>query len=170
MANGGDGDTIVRAAAPGDAAAIAAIYNHYITATVVTFEEEPVAAAEMARRLEDVRVGALPWLVAEHAGAVRGYAYATAWRARSAYRFSVETTVYLAADAVGRGLGTRLYEELFALLRARGTHVAIGCIALPNPASIALHEKFGMRRVGHFPEVGFKFGRWIDVGYWQRIF
>lgn len=164
------GETTVRPATAADAAAIAAIYNHYIRETVITFEEEPVAEAEMARRIADVQAGALPWLVADEAGAVQGYAYASPWRARSAYRFSVEVTIYLASSALRRGLGTRLYDALFAELRTRHMHVAIGCIALPNETSVALHEKFGMRQVGHFPEVGFKFGRWIDVGYWQRTF
>jgi len=157
----------VRPAEPGDASAIAAIYNHYIAETVITFEELPVPAAEIARRIEDVRAAALPWLVAEQAGRILGYAYATKWRDRSAYRFSAEVTVYLDPSDVGRGIGSKLYAELFPRLRARGVHAALGGIALPNEASIALHEKFGMRKVAHLEEVGFKFDRWIDVGYWQ---
>ena len=158
----------VRDAAGSDGAALADIYNHYIDHTIVTFEEERVAAAGMARRVEDVRAAALPWLVAERDGELLGYAYATGWRARAAYRFCVEVSVYLRHDRFGVGLGTALYDELFARLAARGFHSLLGCISLPNEASIALHEKFGMRKVAHFPEVGFKFGRWIDVGYWQK--
>ena len=157
----------IRPAEPGDASAIAAIYNHYIAETVITFEELPVPAAEIARRIEDVRAAALPWLVAEQAGRILGYAYATKWRDRSAYRFSAEVTVYLDPSDVGRGIGSKLYAELFPRLKARGVHAALGGIALPNEASIALHEKFGMRKVAHLQEVGFKFDRWIDVGYWQ---
>ena len=157
----------IRPVEPGDASAIAAIYNHYIAETVITFEELPVPAAEIARRIEDVRAAALPWLVAEQAGRILGYAYATKWRDRSAYRFSAEVTVYLDPSDVGRGIGSKLYAELFPRLRARGVHAALGGIALPNEASIALHEKFGMRKVAHLEEVGFKFDRWIDVGYWQ---
>jgi phosphinothricin acetyltransferase len=157
----------IRAAAPADAAAIAAVYNHYIAQTVVTFEEELVSPAEIARRIEDVRSASLPWLVAEQAGRLAGYAYATKWRPRSAYRFSAEVTVYLAPADAGRGIGSKLYAELFPMLRARGIHAVMGGIALPNEASVALHEKFGMRKVAHFSEVGFKLDRWVDVGYWQ---
>lgn len=160
----------IRSAEPADADAIARIYNYYVTDTVVTFEEEPVAELEMARRIADVQAASLPWLVADATGQTVGYAYAAPWRTRSAYRFSVEATVYLAADWTGAGVGSRLYEELFALLQTRGIHAAIGGIALPNDASIALHEKFGMRKVAHFGQVGWKFGRWVDVGYWQRTF
>ena len=162
-------DHPIRVATAADADHIAEIYNHYIANTVVTFEEEPVAGAEMRRRMEDVFGASLPWLVAASGGRITGYAYATKWKARSAYRFSVETTVYL-ADGFGRqGLGSRLYEELFRLLSEKGIHAAIGGIALPNDASVALHEKFGMRKVAHFEQVGFKFGTWVDVGYWQRF-
>jgi L-amino acid N-acyltransferase YncA len=148
--------------------AIAGIYNYYITETVVTFEEEPLAVSEIARRLEEVRSASLPWLVAEADSRVVGYAYATAWRPRIGYRFSAEITVYLAPGHAGQGLGTKLYSRLFPLLRARRIHAVMGGIALPNEASVALHERFGLRKVAHFAEVGFKFDRWIDVGYWQR--
>ncbi len=160
----------IRDATADDAEAIAAIYNHYVTQTTVTFEEVPVAAAEIARRMGDVRAADLPWLVAERDGRVVGYAYATPWRTRHGYRFSVEVTVYVAAGEERRGIGAALYGVLFPRLQARGIHAAMGGIALPNDASIALHEKFGMRQVAHFRETGFKFGRWVDVGYWERIF
>ena len=161
--------TVIRAAIPDDAAVIAAIYNHYVTETVVTFEEEPVSAAEMARRMEEVRSTSLPWLVAAEAARVVGYAYAAPWKRRSAYRFAVEITVYLAPDCGGRGLGSMLYAELFRLLQDTQVHAVIGGIALPNDASVALHEKFAMTKVAHFRETGFKFDRWIDVAYWERI-
>lgn len=160
----------VRPATAADAAALAGIYNHYVTATIVTFEEEPVTVAEMARRLADVQAAPLPWLVAERDGAVVGYAYASRWKARIGYRHSAESTVYLAPDQGGRGIGSRLYGELLEALRADGFHAVMGGIALPNPASVALHEKLGFRKVAHFEEQGTKFGRWIDVGYWQRLF
>ncbi|GAB2618179.1 arsinothricin resistance N-acetyltransferase ArsN1 family B [Novilysobacter erysipheiresistens] len=159
---------MIRDATPADAAALAGIYNHYIRDTTVTFEEAAVSEAEMASRIAEVRSAGLPWLVAEdEAGVVLGHAYASKWKGRCAYRFAVETTVYLDATAHGRGLGRQLYERLLAMLREAGMHVAIGGIALPNPASIALHEKLGFRKVGQFEEVGFKLGRWVDVGYWQ---
>ena len=161
---------MVRPAQATDAAAIAAIYNFYVASTVVTFEEDPVPADEMRRRMEAVFASSLPWLVAEWDGRVAGYAYATGWKARSAYRYSVETTVYLEDGLAKRGVGTALYAELFRLLKERGVHAVIGGIALPNDASVALHEKFGMRKVAHFQQVGFKFGQWVDVGYWQLTF
>lgn len=160
--------TRVRTAAPSDAAAVAAIYNHYIAQTVVTFEEAPVSADEMARRISEVLSSSLPWLVAVTGTQVLGYAYATPWRPRSGYRYSAEITVYLDPEQSGRGIGSRLYGDLFPLLQTRGIHAVIGGIALPNDASVALHEKFGLRKVAHFEQVGFKFDRWIDVGYWER--
>lgn len=158
----------IRAATAQDAAAIAAIYNPYIAETTISFEEEPVSEVEMRARIAAVQDGGLPWLVLERDGEIAGYAYATKWRVRHAYRFSVETTVYLAAPHAGKGAGTALYTALLAHLRAAGCHLAIGGIAQPNAASVALHEKMGYRKVAHFGEVGFKFGRWIDVGYWER--
>jgi L-amino acid N-acyltransferase YncA len=166
--NSNDGITI-RAATLADAAGVVAIYNHFVLETIVTFEEQPIDSAEMLRRMESVWQASLPWLVAEQDGAVLGYAYASKWKERIGYRFSVESSVYCAPNAVGRGLGTRLYGALLPLLRERGVHAVIGGIALPNEASIALHEKLGMRKVAHFEQTGFKFDRWIDVGYWQCV-
>jgi len=158
----------IREASREDAARIAEIYNHYVANTVVTFEEESVSPEEMRRRMDDVFASSLPWLVAEVDGVIAGYAYATKWKTRAAYRYSVETTFYVADGMSKTGLGTGLYTELFRQLKERGIHAAIGGIALPNAASVALHDRFGMRKVAHFEEVGFKFGRWVDVGYWQR--
>jgi L-amino acid N-acyltransferase YncA len=158
---------VIRSATAADAEAIATIYNHYVRETAVTFEEETVPSAEMAGRITEVAAASLPWLVTEHAGSVAGYARASKWRPRSAYRYSVETTIYLSPQHVGAGLGGKLYRELLGQLKSRGLHLAIGGIALPNDASVALHEKLGYRKVAHFSEVGFKFGRWIDVAYWQ---
>jgi phosphinothricin acetyltransferase len=159
---------MIRAATSIDAAAIAGIYNYYLRETVITFEETPVSDDEVARRIEDV-VARYPWLVAEQDGAVVGWAYATEWKTRSAYRLSVETAVYVAPTHHGRGIGTALYAPLIVELKARRLHSAVGGIALPNPASIALHEKLGFKKIGHFVEVGRKFDRWVDVGYWQLI-
>lgn len=158
---------MIRAATTGDAQGIAGIYNHYVANTVITFEEQIVTPEQMAERIETVGSSSLPWLVAERDGQLLGYAYAAPWKARSAYRFSVETTVYLDPEALGQGIGSRLYETLFADLGRRGVRAAIGGIALPNPASVALHEKLGMKKAAHFERVGFKFDQWIDVGYWQ---
>jgi phosphinothricin acetyltransferase len=157
----------VRNAIGDDAEFITSIYNHFVLTTSISFEEAAVSAQEMAQRIADIQAAGLPWLVAEFDGVVAGYAYASKWRVRHAYRFSVECSVYLAPDSAGKGIGTALYRALLARLRAGGYHLAIGGIALPNPASVALHEKLGFEKVAQFKEVGFKFGRWSDVGYWQ---
>jgi L-amino acid N-acyltransferase YncA len=159
----------VRPVAPADAAAMAAIYNHYVRHTAISFEEEPVSDVEMEARIGKTVQAGLPWLVAECDGRLSGYAYASRWRERHAYRFAVESTVYVALDAGGAGIGSALYGVLFEQLRLAGYHTVIGVIALPNPASVALHEKFGMRQVAHLREVGCKFGRWHDVGNWQVV-
>jgi len=158
----------LRPVRPSDADALAAIYGHYALNTIITFEEEAVPADAMrARVLEITRT--LPWLVAVEGGEVAGYACAAPWKARAAYRHTVESAVYLRPGSTGRGLGTRLYAELLRLLTKGGVHAVIAGIAQPNPASVALHEKMGFRPAGRFEEVGFKFGKWIDVGYWERI-
>lgn len=159
---------IIRPVKLTDAGEICAIYNPYVNETVITFEEVPVPAEEMAGRIRDI-TAILPWLVYVENEVVRGFAYAGRWRLRSAYRRSVETTVYLDRSIVGKGIGTKLYTELLALLQRNGQHAAMGGIALPNDASVALHEKLGFQKVALFREVGCKFGRWIDVGYWQIL-
>jgi L-amino acid N-acyltransferase YncA len=159
---------MLRLATTADAAAISAIYNHYVVNTIVTFEEEPISAAEMARRIEEV-IESSPWFVCTEHGRILGYAYAGKWKSRCAYRFSVESTVYLDKEATGRGLGTQLYTALIADLKKRGIHGIIGGVALPNAASVALHEKLGFQKVAHFKEVGWKYEKWIDVGYWELL-
>lgn len=156
----------IRPASSADAAAIAAIYNHYVASTTISFEEEPVSDDDMANRIASVGAK-LPWLVCEQDGVLLGYAYATPWRVRSAYRLSVESSVYVSPAHPRQGVGTRLYRALLEQLRARGLHMVIGGIAQPNEASVALHESLGFRKVAHFSEVGMKFGRWVDVGYWE---
>lgn len=158
----------IRPARPDDAPAIAAVYNHYVERTIVTFEEAPVPGAEMADRLARI-MREYPCLVAETDAGIAGYSYASRWHERCSYRLSVETSVYLAPERTGSGIGTALYARLLEDLEAAGLHCAIGGIALPNPASVALHEKLGFERVALFREVGRKFDRWIDVGYWQRL-
>jgi L-amino acid N-acyltransferase YncA len=160
---------VIRAVRDGDEVPLAAIYNHYVNETVVTFEEVPVTAEEMRRRIDEVSAAAYPWLVAELDGRVIGYSYASAWRSRSGYRFSCEATVYLAPGEGGHGAGSALYARLIDALRARGNHAVMGGIALPNAASVALHEKLGFRNVAQFEQTGFKFGRWVDVGYWELM-
>ncbi|HEX5352994.1 MAG TPA: GNAT family N-acetyltransferase [Rhodanobacteraceae bacterium] len=159
---------MIRAATSADAPAVCAIYNHYVTDTIVTFEEQTVATVDMQSRMAAV-LERLPWLVLEHDGEIAGYACASPWKARSGYRFTAETSIYLAPAQVGRGFGTALYASLLDDLHARDIHCVIGGAALPNPASVALHEKLGFIKVAHFRGNGFKFGRWIDVAYWQRL-
>jgi len=160
-------DVRIRPATTDDAAGIANIYNHYVRATVVTFEEQEIPVPDMAARVAAISATGLPWLVAASAGGVIGYAYADRWKQRSAYRHSVESTIYLDASRTGAGLGADLYQQFLGTLPA-AVHVVIGGIALPNAASVALHERLGFAKVAHFHQVGFKFKRWIDVGYWQK--
>ena len=151
-----------------DAEAIAAIYNHFVENTVVTFEEEIVTVDEMAQRIETISAE-FPWFVFEENGQILGFAYAKTWQVKSAYRYSLESTVYLSPGQAGKGIGTGLYERLLAELKQRGVHAVIAGITLPNPHSIALHEKFGFTKAAHYKEVGRKFDKWIDVGYWQLV-
>jgi phosphinothricin acetyltransferase len=159
---------MLRQCKPQDASAICGIYNHYVRETVITFEETQVSEADMAQRIVDVSSN-LPWYVWAEADRVIGYAYATPWKARAAYKHSVEAGIYLEHHATGRGIGTSLYKALIADLRRDNFHCVIGGAALPNPASVALHERLGFSKVAEFKEVGFKLGRWVDVAYWELV-
>lgn len=157
---------MIRAVDSDDAETLGNIYNYYVANTTISFEEQPVSVLEMEKRIEKAT---LPWLVYEKEKTAVGYAYANKWKERSAYRHTLEVTVYLSQTAVGQGIGTQLYEALLAALDDFAVHALIGVIALPNAASIALHEKLGFTKAAHFKEVGWKFNRWIDVGYWTKI-
>jgi L-amino acid N-acyltransferase YncA len=157
-----------RRATADDAAAIASIYAPYVRASVVSFETEAPDEAEMRGRIEALS-DLYPWLVAcDGDGAVLGYAYACAFRTRPAYRFTVETTVYVADDAHRRGIGSLLYRALLPVLEAQGFTQAVGAITIPNEASVRLHESLGFARAGTYEKVGFKLGEWRSVGLWQR--
>jgi len=158
-------DVTIRAATAEDAAEIAAVYAPHVEASYASFEEVAPAAAEMARRMADPP--ALPWLVAEREGAVVGFAYAAHHRARPAYRWSCDLSVYLAADATGQGVGTALYARLVPLVRDLGHVSAYAAIALPNDASEALHRAQGFVPLGTFRDVGFKRGEWRDVAWFH---
>ncbi len=161
---------MIRQAKQSDAQGIVDIYNYYVINSIATFELEPLSAEIMATRIKTVQQASLPWIVlVDKQQRPLGYAYASQWHPRSAYSQSVEITIYLAPTATSQRFGTRLFEALLAELRSLDLHVVIGCISLPNAASVALHEKFGMTKVAHFSEVGHKFDNWIDVGYWQVI-
>ena len=156
----------LRPALPEDAEALAAIYAPHVLAGTVSFETVAPDAPTMRERMA-ASSGLYPWIVAADAGGVLGYAYATRFSERAAYRWAVETTIYIAAGAQGRGLGRTLYAALLATLRAQGFIQAMARIALPNPPSVALHRALGFRHAGDMRAIGWKAGAWIDVGYWQ---
>jgi len=158
----------IRTATTADAAAIQRIYAPIVRETVISFEYEPPSVEEMAGRIA-ATLQTHPYLVAVADGEVCGYVYASAHAERAAYRHSVNTTVYIAPEAQRTGVGRALYVELLADLKRRGFHAAFAGIALPNPGSVALHELVGFRPLGVYREVGFKFGAWHDVGWWQRL-
>lgn len=151
-----------------DADQICKIYNYYIENTVVTFEEQPVSETGMKGRIEEIP-NKFPWLIHSNDEDILGYAYITQWKARAAYKNTVEITVYTKPNYSRRGIGTKLYEKLIETLMGKEIHAVLAGIALPNDASVAFHEKFGFRKVAHFREVGYKFNKWIDVGYWQLL-
>ena len=160
----------IRDATTEDAGAIAAIYNPFVVGTCVTFDTDALSADDMRGRIAEARAADLPWLVGTDAGGgIVGYTHASRWKGRWAYRYSVESTVYLDPSRTRQGMGRVLYAALVERLRERGIHAVIGGIALPNDASVALHERLGFEKVAHFRQVGFKLDRWIDVGYWQLL-
>jgi len=158
---------MIRRAVPGDAGQISGLYNYYIENTTITFEEEPVSSFEMEKRIRSI-TEKLPWFVFCKGEELTGYAYASPWRVRPAYRYSVETTVYVKNGCTGEGTGRELYTALLDELKDLGYHLAIAGIALPNEPSRLIHEKMGFKKAAHFREVGFKFGTWLDVGYWEK--
>jgi phosphinothricin acetyltransferase len=158
----------VRIATAADAQAIADIYAPVVATTAISFELEPPSVEEMRARIVST-LERLPWLVAvDDADAVKGYAYASRHRERAAYQWSADVTAYVHADARGNGVGKALYGALFHELTALGYCQAFAGIALPNAASIALHEGMGFERLGVYRDVGFKLGAWHDVGWWQK--
>jgi phosphinothricin acetyltransferase len=161
-----DPDARIRTATPGDAAALLAIYAPFVETSAVTFEYTVPPVAEFAERVRSV-TARWPWLVLERAGRVAGYAYATSWRARAAYQWAVETTVYVDAPDRRQGVGRALYRALLTCLRVQGYRLALGAITLPNPESVALHEALGFRRAGVHRACGYKRGAWHDVGFWE---
>ena len=158
---------MIRDATETDADRIVEIYNYYVSDTIITFELDEVQAPAMRTRMREVTEADLPWIVIEVEGVVQGYAYASPFSERAAYRHSVTTSVYLAHTARGRGLGIALYASLLERLRAGSSHLAVARISLPNDHSVSIHERFGFTHVGTLTEVGRKFDQWIDVGYWQ---
>lgn len=159
----------IRPVTPADAAQIAAIYNHYISTSHATFELDRITEGEMEARVRETIVSKYPFLVAEDVEEITGYAYGHSYRPRPAYRHSIEVSIYIKEGFEGSGIGQMLYEKFFPEISGGDYHAIIAGISLPNEASVRLHEKFGFEKVAHFREVGYKFGRWIDVGYWELL-
>jgi L-amino acid N-acyltransferase YncA len=157
----------IRVATVTDARAIAAIYAPYVLETAISFEETPPEAAEMAARMASI-LDVYPYLVFEDGERVLGYAYGSQHRSKPAYRWTVETTVYVDGQAQRRGVGRALYAELLPLLTRQGFHTAFAGIVPPNEKSVALHEAMGFSYLGTFAEIGFKFGKLQDLGWWGR--
>ena len=157
----------VRAVKDGDIARITEIYNWYILNTTVSFEVEAITPLEMAKRVQE-KIQRHEWLVAESNGEIVGYTYYGAYHSRSAYSHTVESTIYLAQEHMGKGFGKPLYTTLIDSAKERGFREVIAVIALPNQGSIVLHEKLGFEVVGVLKKVGHKFGNYIDVGLWQK--
>ena len=159
---------MIRPVTKDDAAAICQIYNHYVKTGFISFETESVTESEMASRIKTIS-STYPYLVYEEQGKVLAYAYANLWKARAAYKHSLETTIYASPDILLKGVGRALYQGIFDALDRNTVHTLMAVIALPNKASVGFHEKMGYEKAGHFKEVGKKFGDWIDVGYWQKM-
>lgn len=159
---------MIRQATIYDALELTDIYNYHVLNSIATFQLQEVTFGEFESKIASSS-DQYPFLVYQGKEGIKGYAYAGLWNTREAYEKTVEASVYLHHEAQGKGIGSQLYRRLHTLLRAQGFHTVIGGISLPNPASVALHEKLGYRKVAHFKEVGFKFNQWVDVGYWQLM-
>lgn len=151
-----------------DAHDIAAIYNYYIKNTTITFEELEIDAEEISNRIKSVTEN-FPWIVYEVDGRVVGYAYVSPFKSRSAYKNSVESSIYIDHEFRGRGVGTLLYKEIIRMCVFRNYHTILGITTYPNDKSVLLHQKFGFEKVAHYKEVGYKFNTWIDVAVWQLL-
>lgn len=169
MASTPDSNPTIRVAAEGDLPAILRIYNHYVETSHATFDTERLTVGERKGWMRQFdETGPYRLIVAHRGPSLCGFAYSAQFRSRPAYDVSVETTVYVAPEAIGGGLGRALYGSLLEAVDDAGIHRAYAGIALPNEPSVGLHEQFGFRRVGTFSEVGYKFGRYWDVAWFER--
>ena len=159
---------IIRKVELSDSTQIAEIYNYYILNTHHTFETEPLSAEEMEERIAEV-IEDYPYLVAEVDGEIQGYLYAKQFRLRQAYKHSVEASIYVRNQSKQKGIGSELYKRFLEELKETDIHAIMAGIALPNDASVKFHEKLGYEKVAHFREVGYKLGRWVDVGFWEML-
>jgi len=159
-----EGDVVLRPVSTGDLPAVAGIYGHYVTGSVATFDEVAPSVADWSAKLAGIGERGLPFLVADAGGEVLGFAYASAWRPKPAYRGTAEDTIYLAPGGTGRGLGRRLLAGLLDGCRDAGVRTVIAVIAdSGDPASAALHRRAGFREAGRLAGVGYKHGRWLDT-------
>lgn len=159
----------VRLAESADAVQIAYIFNHYIATSHATFEIDPLDDTEILRRMAESLEHKFPYLVCTDENEILGFAYAKRFRPRRAYEFTAETSVYVKPGNDRRGVGSALYRDLLDRLRSHGVNAVVAGVSLPNSRSVHLHEKFGFEKVAHFREVGRKFDRWIDVGFWELL-
>ncbi|WP_156009336.1 GNAT family N-acetyltransferase [Streptococcus ruminantium] len=157
----------IRSVRPSDVEELVAIYAPYVEETVITFETQVPTATEFADRIEKI-LEKFPYLVAEEEGRILGYAYASTYYPRAAYDWTVELSIYISQKARGQGIGNLLYSHLEKELIARGFKNFLACISIPNPASLALHEKMGYKQVAHLKKVGYKFGNWHDIVWLQK--
>ena len=154
---------MIRQAVTTDAQQICKIYNHYIANTCFTFDEN---AKDVEHFIKEINSGN-PWLITEENSEVIGFAYTSLWKTKTAYRFTHESTIYLKPDMHRQGIGTELYKSLICRAKNHHIHSLLACIVLPHDQSIHFHEKLGFKKAAHFKRVGFKFEKWLDVGYWQ---
>ncbi len=145
------------------------IYNYYVLNTIVTFDIKALSLETFTEKVNHINAK-YPFIVFEENGNILGYAYGSKWRPKPAYNHTVESTVYVKHGEHGKQIGSKLYAELLSLLKQENYHVVLGGLTLPNEASVKLHEKFGFKQVAHFKEVGKKFDKWLDVGFWQLNF
>jgi len=153
-----------------DACAICNIYNYYIENTAISFETIPVSETEMKQRINEIINTGYLFYIGEIDGKIIGYYYTHRWNNRCAYKSTVEESIYIDKDEIGKGYGTKLFEHLLKHIDKRTTHVLIAGICIPNENSVRLHEKFGFKQISHMKEIGRKFDQWQDVGHWQLIF
>lgn len=158
----------IRKVEAADAAQIADVYNYYILNTHHTFESEALSVEEMEKRIVETS-GEYPFLVAEFDGVIQGYIYAAPFKMRQAYEHSAEVSIYVRNQAKQKGIGSELYRGMIEELAETDFHTMIAGIALPNDASVRFHEKLGYEKIAHFSQIGYKLGRWVDVGFWQMF-
>jgi len=157
---------MIRKASLADASALLEIYNYYVIHTTVTFDEAAVSLSDFTKKIDDI-LKAYPFFVFEENNEILGFTYASKFRPKPAYNYTVESTVYVKHGVHGKKIGTQLYATLIAALKEQKFKSVLGVLTIPNPASIKLHEKFGFTQVAHLKEVGFKFDTWLDVGIFQ---